>query len=131
MEIIPSNTMSATPKIKPDDLPNVTGSNKVKDTLGIISPEKDQEKSKSVTDESQRKDLNKKDLEQAIDKLNKMSELFNFRLQFRVHKETGRIFCKVVNPDTGEVLREIPSEKILDMIGKIEEMAGLILDKYV
>ncbi|OPX88175.1 MAG: flagellar protein FlaG [Pelotomaculum sp. PtaB.Bin104] len=130
MEITPSNIVPTTPIVKTDESTNVNN-NKGQGILGVLSPKQTQEKLKSNADASQGKEINEKNLEQAIEKLNKMSELFNFRLQFRVHKETGRIFCKVVNPDTGEVLREIPSEKILDMVGKMEEMAGLILDKYV
>jgi len=134
MEIIPSNIVPTIPIVKTDDSANAAGSNKTQNIREAVTPVKAQDISKYVTEESQREEIseiNEKNLEKAIEKLNMMTELFNFKLQFRVHKETGRIFCKVVNPDTGEVVKEIPTEKILDMLGKMEEMAGLIIDKYV
>jgi flagellar protein FlaG len=37
----------------------------------------------------------------------------------------------VVNEDTGEVIREIPSRELLDLAAKLEEAIGLIFDKKV
>jgi flagellar protein FlaG len=36
---------------------------------------------------------------------------------------------KVVDTETQEVIREIPSEKILDMVANILEMAGILVDE--
>ena len=36
---------------------------------------------------------------------------------------------KVVDTETKEVVREIPSEKILDILANILEMAGLLVDE--
>jgi flagellar protein FlaG len=36
---------------------------------------------------------------------------------------------KVLDKDTGKVVREIPPEKILDMVAKFMEKAGIIVDE--
>lgn len=36
---------------------------------------------------------------------------------------------KVMNSDTQEVIREIPSEQILDMVANFMELAGLYIDE--
>jgi len=36
---------------------------------------------------------------------------------------------KVLDSETNEVIREIPPEKILDMVAKMWELAGLIVDE--
>jgi flagellar protein FlaG len=36
---------------------------------------------------------------------------------------------KVVDSETGEVIREIPPEKLLDMFANMLELAGLIIDE--
>jgi flagellar protein FlaG len=36
---------------------------------------------------------------------------------------------KVIDNETNEIIKEIPSEKMLDMVAKIEEMIGLIIDE--
>jgi len=38
---------------------------------------------------------------------------------------------KVINSETDEVIREIPPEKILDLIAKLWELAGIIVDEKV
>ncbi|MDR9507288.1 MULTISPECIES: flagellar protein FlaG [Brevibacillus] len=51
-------------------------------------------------------------------------------LQFSYHKETQSIVVKVLNKNTKEVLREIPSEKILEMISSLNNsVKGIFLDK--
>lgn len=50
-------------------------------------------------------------------------------LDFSVHKTTKQIMVKVLNSDTGEVIREIPPEKSLDFLAKVWEQAGILVDE--
>ncbi len=52
-------------------------------------------------------------------------------LEFSLHKETGTIMVKVMNRETQEVVREIPSEKILDLVAALWEMNGILVDEKV
>jgi flagellar protein FlaG len=36
---------------------------------------------------------------------------------------------KVIDENTGEVIREIPPKKILDMVANMLELAGLLVDE--
>ena len=49
--------------------------------------------------------------------------------EFSYHEATKRISVKIVDKDTNEVIREIPPEKTLDMISKMWELAGLVVDE--
>jgi flagellar protein FlaG len=49
------------------------------------------------------------------------------RLQFEKHDQTGRIIVRVVDSTTGEMIREIPPKKILDMVGRM--LQGLLVDE--
>lgn len=51
------------------------------------------------------------------------------RCEYSYHKETNRVSIKVINSDTDEVVREIPPEKSLDMLQKMWEMAGILVDE--
>lgn len=68
---------------------------------------------------------------QATERLNKMVEAFNTQLRFSVHKGTGEIMVKVVDSKTGDVIREIPPEKVLDAVARMEETLGILLDARV
>jgi flagellar protein FlaG len=50
-------------------------------------------------------------------------------LKISVHKATGRIMVKVVSKQTGETIREIPPEELLNLGAKMEEMAGVLFSK--
>jgi flagellar protein FlaG len=49
--------------------------------------------------------------------------------EFSRHEGTGKTMIKVVNKDTGDVIREIPPEKALDMAAKMDEMLGILFDQ--
>lgn len=51
------------------------------------------------------------------------------RCEYSYHKETNRVSIKVFDADTDEVIREIPPEKSLDMLQKMWEMAGILIDE--
>ena len=48
---------------------------------------------------------------------------------FGIHDETNRVTIKLVDKDTKKVIREIPPEKTLDMIAKVWELAGILVDE--
>jgi flagellar protein FlaG len=50
-------------------------------------------------------------------------------LQIQVHKATNRIMVKVISTEDGKIIREIPSEELLNLAAKMEEMVGILFDK--
>lgn len=70
-------------------------------------------------------------LDQMVEGLNSALQAVDRRLQFLVHETTGRIYVKVIDRETDEVIREIPPEQILDLVGRIHEMVGLLIDETV
>lgn len=53
----------------------------------------------------------------------------NTQLTFRLHEETGRQHIQLVERSTQKVLREIPPEKMLDVIAGIWQWAGIAIDR--
>ena len=52
-------------------------------------------------------------------------------LRFSKHAESGRTMIKVMDKQNEELIREIPSEEVLNLAAKIEEMIGILFDKKV
>lgn len=65
----------------------------------------------------------------AVAHLNAAVDIFNKGLHFRIHEGTERILVEVINKDSGEVIREIPPEYILDILAKIDELLGIFIDE--
>ncbi|MCT4543321.1 MAG: flagellar protein FlaG [Vallitalea sp.] len=66
---------------------------------------------------------------EAIEKANKHFKVYDRRLKFSIHEKTKQIMVKVINTEDDSVIREIPSEKILDMVAKLWEMTGIFVDE--
>ena len=64
-----------------------------------------------------------------IKEANKAIRIVNRELEFSVHEKTKDIIVRVIDAETKEVIREIPPEKILDLVANILEMAGLLVDE--
>ncbi|MGI5851673.1 MAG: flagellar protein FlaG [Caldicoprobacterales bacterium] len=71
------------------------------------------------------------ELIEAIERANKTLVGINTNFKFSIHEDTKAIMVKVINSETQEVIREIPPEKILDMVAKMWELAGLIVDRHI
>lgn len=67
-------------------------------------------------------------LKRAVEQLNK-NMVAHSEAVFGIHEGTNRVTIKIVDKDTKEVLRELPPEKTLDMIAKVWEMAGILVDE--
>lgn len=52
-------------------------------------------------------------------------------LEMSVHEKTNEVVIKVLDKETGKLIREIPSEKILDMVSSFMEMNGMLFDEKV
>ena len=66
-------------------------------------------------------------LKRAVEEINKKAN--HSEAVFGVHEETNRITIKIVDKESKEVIKEFPPEKTLDMIAKVWEMAGLMVDE--
>lgn len=71
--------------------------------------------------------LSSEQIKKAVEKLNK--NLSHSEAVFGIHEETNRVTIKIVDKDTKEVIKEVPPEKTLDMIAKVWEIAGILVDE--
>jgi uncharacterized FlaG/YvyC family protein len=67
-------------------------------------------------------------LDKLLGNVNQAVKAADEHLQFSVHKGSNDIVVKLVDNSTGEVLREIPSEKFLDMVTMLQKIAGMNVD---
>ncbi len=94
-----------------------------KDTKVVENAE---EKDSNYNRESQQ-EPSKERLHKAVEELNK--KMSNSEAIFGIHEETNRVTIKIVDKKSKEVIKELPPEKTLDMIAKVWEIAGLLVDE--
>ena len=66
-------------------------------------------------------------IKKAVEEINKKAN--NSEAVFGIHEETNRVTIKIVDKQTKEVIKEFPPDKTLDMISRVWEMAGLMVDE--
>ena len=66
-------------------------------------------------------------IKKAVEEINRRAN--NSEAVFGVHEDTNRVTIKIVDKQTKEVIKEFPPDKTLDMIARVWEMAGLMVDE--
>lgn len=104
-------------------------------TAAVAQAQPQDEKSSSDGSTSQQQQTAKNSqatpdqLKKMIEEMNKKINNSNEVAMFGIHEETNRIMIKIMDKDTKEVIKEFPPEKTLDMIAKLWEMAGILVDE--
>ncbi|MCK5507245.1 MAG: flagellar protein FlaG [Desulfobacterales bacterium] len=89
-------------------------------------------KEKKNVDEEQKGKENAQVSQALLDDLeNNINTIHNVGLEFSMHEESGRTMIKVVEKDTGDLIRQIPPEEVLDLISRVNDVLGIFFDKRV
>lgn len=67
-------------------------------------------------------------IKQTVAELNNHMQNFNRTLQFSVDETSGDSVVKVIDSETEEVVRQIPSQELLDVRNAAEKYRGILLE---
>ena len=84
-------------------------------------------KEDGAANDSRQNQPSNEQIKQAVERLNK--SMPNSEAVFGIHEKTNRVTIKIVDKETKKVIKELPPEKTLDMIAKVWEMAGILVDE--
>jgi flagellar protein FlaG len=73
----------------------------------------------------------KEEMERVIDGINEVLQPANTHIKFELHEKLNEYYVTVVDNNTNEVVREIPSKKWLDIYTAMTDFVGLIVDKKI
>jgi flagellar protein FlaG len=71
---------------------------------------------------------NRQHLEQALEKVSKVVNLYNSELKFTVDPDTNSNVVKVIDKQTDQVIRQIPSEEMLKIAQNLDKIVGLFVE---
>lgn len=66
-------------------------------------------------------------IKKAVENINK--NYGNTEAVFGIHDGTNRVTIKIIDKESKKIVKEFPAEKTLDMIEKVWEMVGLMVDE--
>lgn len=99
---------------------------KVDQTTSVV--ENAQGKGNGSTEQQTEQQPTNEQIKKAVEELNKKLTT-NSEAVFGIHEATNRVTIKIVDKETKEVIKEVPPEKTLDMIAKLWEIAGILVDE--
>ena len=74
--------------------------------------------------------VKKQDFNTAIDSVNNYVEMFNNKVSFSID-EKSREIIHVYDNETGDLIRQIPPKEMIELVDKLEEIAGIIFNNKV
>ncbi|GHU41969.1 hypothetical protein FACS1894111_05110 [Clostridia bacterium] len=77
-------------------------------------------------EEDERKEASQESIKKAVKQIN--SKMDDAVAVFGIHEKTKSVTIKIVDKKTHETIKEYPPEKTLDMIAKVWELAGILVD---
>lgn len=96
-------------------------------TVKVAETEKQDSQSGQENSYNNQQQANNEKIRKAVEQLNK--NMSHSEAVFGFHDATNRVTIKIIDKDTKEVIKELPPEKTLDMIAKVWEMAGILVDE--
>ncbi len=125
----------ATPKAAPvsketaefDSVQATDPTAKIDQTTRVVESSKEKGDAKDGNPEERQPATNEQ-IKKAVEKINQ-SKMAQSEAIFGIHEGTNRVTIKIVDKKTKETIKELPPEKTLDMIAKVWEMAGLLVDE--
>ena len=96
-------------------------------TIAVAKSQEGNGKQQNENQEASQGQVSTESIKKAVENLNKT--LNNSEAIFGIHEKTNRVTIKIVNKETKEVIKELPPEKTLNMIAKVWEIAGLLVDE--
>ena len=106
---------------------NVQEVQKMDPMLTVVQDPQQKGTGKQMEQQAKEQQPSNEQIKKAVEQMNK--SMFNSEAVFGIHEGTNRVTIKIVDKDTKEVIKELPPEKTLDMIAKVWEMAGILVDE--
>ncbi|WP_338471795.1 flagellar protein FlaG [Niallia sp. XMNu-256] len=106
---------------KVTEVEKVTRSKKVEEVLTKPDQPTPQEAAK----------FDKEKIQEVVKGINDFLSPINTSIKFVLHEKLNDYYIKVIDEKTNEVIKEIPSKKLLDMYANMMDYVGLLVDKKI
>jgi flagellar protein FlaG len=101
------------------------------ENVATVGTDKDIQKTANKAQQDADKKLTNKDLDSIAKALDKFMESLNADLRFKFNEKADCMTVQMVRTRDNKVLKEFPPKEFLDMVARIREYVGAILDKKV
>ena len=124
---IPNKSQVSTEAVDKENAVAVQEIPKIDKMTNVVDNAKNKGQSYEEDPKEQSPEQTNEQIRKAVEKLNK--SMAQSEAVFGIHEDTKRVMIKIVDKKSKEVIKEYPPEKTLDMIAKVWELAGILVDE--
>ncbi|ALV22052.1 flagellar protein FlaG [Carnobacterium antarcticum] len=113
------------------DLESIQSINKIRFTTLLeskLSSENHEMVTKERLSQEPKNELSRDELDKVLNQANQYTLGENAQFEFKIHEGTGRTLVRLVNIESGETIKEIPPQKMLDIVASIWDAMGINVD---
>jgi len=100
------------------------------DSSNAISKEKNAVRPDNFENQDSKKRVSE-EVDLFKENFDKLKKIFRGEAEFKIDRDTNMIVIKIKDPETGEIIRQIPPELALKMAKNIQELLGVLMDERV
>ncbi|EKT4485875.1 flagellar protein FlaG [Shewanella algae] len=115
-----SNAVPVRTEVKPGQLKEAVPKNAETEATALLKPVDEAEQNKEAQQDPEQ-------LQQVAEELSNTMSMMRKGLAFKVDETSGTHVVSVMDVDSGDVIRQIPSEEALELAAKLSEVAGLLM----
>ncbi|MEL4415837.1 flagellar protein FlaG [Shewanella algae] len=115
-----SNAVPVRTEVKPGQLKEAAPKNAETEATALLKPVDEAEQNKESQQDPEQ-------LQQVAEELSNTMSMMRKGLAFKVDETSGTHVVSVMDVDSGDVIRQIPSEEALELAAKLSEVAGLLM----
>lgn len=108
---------------QPAKIPNVSPA------MGKTEVEVSDAENKNNGKEAVANSLAKSTVKNAVETANESLKVNRTSARFKYHEATKQVSIKIIDDATQEVIKEIPPEKSIEMVEKMLELSGILVDE--
>jgi flagellar protein FlaG len=84
-----------------------------------------------TTEKDEKESMSTPQLEKVAKQLQEFIGKMNRGLEFTVDEDSGRDVIKVIDKNSGDVIKQYPSEEVLSLVAKLSEATGNFVDSKI
>jgi flagellar protein FlaG len=84
-----------------------------------------------VQDAQEKRDVKPEELQKLIQEVRKKFDMFSKYLKIDIDKELEIPVVKIMEKDTNKVIRQIPPDYLLELMKRIDQLLGLLMERKV
>jgi len=76
-------------------------------------------------------EVNRKELDQALTRVREVFQKADSRVEFSIDPDLDRVVVKILDGESGTIIRQIPQQEVIDLAKRLETPTGLLLHHKV